>query len=233
MPQFCFRVQLNMNFLQSFRNAEFKGGFHVTSSLPCWWTVNKRSLISSLCLSTSICSFHHCYLCVTTSLLLILENAKNLGCSDDCKRRKKRGWPYLDIFSIQAYAIKCVKKANFGCMWHSRNVLSTCKTNLFERLNCKTKVIDDIFKNYSGSCLSFSTYLGETSCILQSSSQKHLHFQIERKNLWQQKAKNALLQLTYKMELEHKRSRLSRFVRVIVINICYSCYFSIFFFTFC
>ena len=31
---------------------------------PCWWTVNKRSLISSLCLSTSICSFHHCYLCL-------------------------------------------------------------------------------------------------------------------------------------------------------------------------
>ena len=28
-----------------------------------WWTV-KRSPISSLCLSTSICSFHHCYLCL-------------------------------------------------------------------------------------------------------------------------------------------------------------------------
>ena len=28
-----------------------------------WWTV-KRSLISSLCLSTSICSCHHCYLCL-------------------------------------------------------------------------------------------------------------------------------------------------------------------------
>ena len=40
------------------------GGFHVTSSPPCWWTVNKRSLISSFCLSTSICSFHHCYLCL-------------------------------------------------------------------------------------------------------------------------------------------------------------------------
>ena len=40
------------------------GGFQVTSSPPCWWTVNKRSLISSLCLSTSICSFHHCYLCL-------------------------------------------------------------------------------------------------------------------------------------------------------------------------
>ena len=40
------------------------GGFHVTSSPPCWWTVNKRSLISSLCLSTSICSFHHCCLCL-------------------------------------------------------------------------------------------------------------------------------------------------------------------------
>ena len=41
-----------------------KGGFHVTSSPPCWWTVNKRLLISSFCLSTSICSFHHCYLCL-------------------------------------------------------------------------------------------------------------------------------------------------------------------------
>ena len=40
------------------------GGFHVISSPPCWWTVNKRSLISSFCLSTSICSFHHCYWCV-------------------------------------------------------------------------------------------------------------------------------------------------------------------------
>ena len=40
------------------------GGFHVTSSPPCWWTVIKRSLISSLCLSTSICSFHHGYLCL-------------------------------------------------------------------------------------------------------------------------------------------------------------------------
>ena len=39
-------------------------GFHVTSPPPCWWTVNKRSLISSLYLSTSICSFHHCYLCL-------------------------------------------------------------------------------------------------------------------------------------------------------------------------
>ena len=40
------------------------GGFYVTSSPRCWWMVNKRSLISSLCLSTSICSFHHCYLCL-------------------------------------------------------------------------------------------------------------------------------------------------------------------------
>ena len=40
------------------------GGFHVTSSPSYWWTVNKRSLISSFCLSTSICLFHHCYLCL-------------------------------------------------------------------------------------------------------------------------------------------------------------------------
>ena len=50
-------------YLQSFLLHNI-GGFHVTSSPPCWWTVNKRSLISSLCLSTSICSFHHRCLCL-------------------------------------------------------------------------------------------------------------------------------------------------------------------------
>ena len=33
------------------------GGFHVTSSPPCWWTVNKKLLISSFCLSTTIVHF--------------------------------------------------------------------------------------------------------------------------------------------------------------------------------
>ena len=47
-----------------FTYASVLGGFHVTSSPPCWWTVNKRSLISSFCLSTSICTFHHCSLCL-------------------------------------------------------------------------------------------------------------------------------------------------------------------------
>ena len=50
--------------LDTYYITRFIGGFHVTSSPPCWWTVNKRSLISSFCLSTSICSFHHCYLCL-------------------------------------------------------------------------------------------------------------------------------------------------------------------------
>ena len=51
--------------LATTRKAWFRaGGFHVTSSPPCWWTVNKRSLISSFRLSTTICSFHHCYLCL-------------------------------------------------------------------------------------------------------------------------------------------------------------------------
>ena len=49
-------LALNLSFLI--------GSFHFTSSPPCWWTVNKRSLISWLCLSTSICSFHHGYLCL-------------------------------------------------------------------------------------------------------------------------------------------------------------------------
>ena len=30
---------------------------------------------------------------ITTSLLFFFENAKNLGRSDDGKRRTKRGWP--------------------------------------------------------------------------------------------------------------------------------------------
>ena len=30
---------------------------------------------------------------LTTALLFFFENAKNLGRSDDAKRRKKRGWP--------------------------------------------------------------------------------------------------------------------------------------------
>ena len=33
---------------------------------------------------------------VTTSLLFFFENAKNLGQSDDGKRRKKGGWPYAE-----------------------------------------------------------------------------------------------------------------------------------------
>ena len=49
-------------YLDNFQRAI--GGFHVTSSPPCWWTVNKRPLIGSFCLSTSICSLHLCYLCL-------------------------------------------------------------------------------------------------------------------------------------------------------------------------
>ena len=48
---------IDCNFCNTWRvfGAKLIGGFHVTSSPPCWWTVNKRSLISSLCSSTSIC----------------------------------------------------------------------------------------------------------------------------------------------------------------------------------
>ena len=34
---------------------------------------------------------------LTTSLLFLFENAKNLGRSDDVKGRKKRGWPKLNF----------------------------------------------------------------------------------------------------------------------------------------
>ena len=66
--------------------------------------------------------------------------------------------------------------------------------------------------------------------ILQRSRQRHLNIQLERKNLWQREAKNALLQLTQRMELEHKRSRLRSFISIIELKICFSC---LHFFTFC
>ena len=42
---------------------------------------------------------------------------------------------YLDIFLVQAYAIKCVKKANFWCTRRTRNVLSTCKKKFGRRVD--------------------------------------------------------------------------------------------------
>ena len=57
----CFLLILTLDSILQFSCFPL---FHVTSSPPCWWMVNKRSLISSFCLSTSICSFHHCYLCL-------------------------------------------------------------------------------------------------------------------------------------------------------------------------
>ena len=53
------------------------------------WTVNKRSLISSLCLSTSICSFHHCYLCPPR----LLENHLFMTCK--CKLSFPSFLPHL------------------------------------------------------------------------------------------------------------------------------------------
>ena len=58
-----------------------------------------------------------------------------------------------------------------------------------------------------------------------------LNIQLERKQLWQQKAKNALSQLTQKMELEHKRPRPRSFVSIIVLKISVFSYLH--FFTFC
>ena len=59
-----YEVKLAGDFIISHSDLLLIDDFHVTSSPPCWWTVNKRLLISSFCLSTSICSFHHCYLCL-------------------------------------------------------------------------------------------------------------------------------------------------------------------------
>ena len=57
------RLPFDVNVMVNLSNLSI-GGFHVTSSPPYWWTVDKRLLISSFCLSTSICSFHHCCLCL-------------------------------------------------------------------------------------------------------------------------------------------------------------------------
>ena len=62
-PRFFFYHPRSTDFEEKIEGL-WIGGFHVTSSPPYWWTVNKRSLLSSLCLSTSICPFHHCYLCL-------------------------------------------------------------------------------------------------------------------------------------------------------------------------
>ena len=50
---------------------------------------------------------------VTTSLLLILENAKNLGCSDDGKRRKKEDgltWIYFEFRHMQSHFTTIVRQ---------------------------------------------------------------------------------------------------------------------------
>ena len=44
---------------------------------------------------------------VTTSLLFFFENAKNLGRSDDGKRRKKTGWPHCKENTITIYFRQC------------------------------------------------------------------------------------------------------------------------------
>ena len=46
---------------------------------------------------------------LTTSLPFFFENAKNLGRSDDAKRRKKRGWPKKNPYK------RGVRKARFDC----------------------------------------------------------------------------------------------------------------------
>ena len=104
------------------------GGFHVTSSPPCWWTVNKRSLISSLCLSTSICSFHHCYLCLPRLhenhllvrdifKLLFIILARNI----DCKSTLQKTLKQLGLVASK-YERKSRYKSNFQCVSLRRRV---------------------------------------------------------------------------------------------------------------
>ena len=53
---------------------------------------------------------------VTTSLLFFFffENAKNLSWSDDSKRRKKRGWPYLIAWLAQLGERRSVEREVLG-----------------------------------------------------------------------------------------------------------------------
>ena len=72
------------------------GGFHVTSSPPCWWTVNKRSLISSLCLSTSNCSFHHC-ICVSRDCMKTTYTLQSPNCTLKLAARFKLADSVIDF----------------------------------------------------------------------------------------------------------------------------------------
>ena len=59
---------------------------------------------------------------LTTSLLFFFENAKNLGRSDDAKRRKKRGWPCNNeckVLSVLGQTEQFVGKLNCGILHSS------------------------------------------------------------------------------------------------------------------
>ena len=92
-------------FFLSLSAASFIVVFHVTSWPPCWWMVNKRSLISSLCLSASICSFHHCYLCLPR----LHENHLYHSSSQTTLQWSKFGW-------IKALKIRCNVAGETNCL---------------------------------------------------------------------------------------------------------------------
>ena len=94
--------------------------FYVTSSPPRWWTVNKRLLISSFCLSTSICSFHHCYLCLPR----LHENHLFVRPKTSWTRQLDRRQPYNYFTHREEIVCMLPHKQRFlliprACLWRS------------------------------------------------------------------------------------------------------------------
>ena len=72
-------------------------GIHIIGFTKCTICCKKCSCFSLCCyydhFSDRLKELFRVKNGLTTSLLFFFENAKNLGRSDDAKRRKKRGWP--------------------------------------------------------------------------------------------------------------------------------------------
>ena len=93
-----------------------KVNFHITGLTKCTICCKKCSCFSPCCYYDNFSDRLKELLFqvkngLTTWLLFFCENAKNLGRSDDAKRRKKRRWPKAEINDI--LTIKATIKSNY------------------------------------------------------------------------------------------------------------------------
>ena len=71
---------------------------------------------------------------VTTSLLFFFENARNLGRSDDSKRRKKRGWPNrkrIEIMINNVVLLSSPVLHSLGLVIRTKNILKRMTKSVF------------------------------------------------------------------------------------------------------